>query len=117
MHLNVLQNKKSGLGIPELEKKAREIRATCVQIAHDGKVGHLGSALSCVEGVMALYYYWLNVNPESAEDPERDRFILSKGHACASLYAVFAALAYIPMKWLSSTPKQENLFPTILAST
>ena len=105
MHINVLQTKKSCPGIPELERKACEIRATCVQIAHDGKVGHLGSALSCVEGIMALYYYWLNVNPESAEDPERDRFILSKGHACASLYAVFADLGYIPMQWLSSYAK------------
>ena len=89
------------IDIPFLEKKAREIRATCIQVAHDGKVGHLGSALSCVEGIIALYYYWLKVSPETSTNPDRDRFILSKGHACTSHYAVLADRGYIPMEWLT----------------
>lgn len=88
-----------------LEKKARQIRATCVQIAYDGKVGHLGSALSCVEGLIALYYHWLKVSPDKCNDPERDRFILSKGHACTSLYAVLADRGYIPKEWLADYAK------------
>lgn len=83
-----------------LETKAAQIRATCVQMAHDGKVGHLGSALSCVDGLVALYHTWLKVAPETIRDPDRDRFILSKGHACTSHYAVLADLGFVPMDYL-----------------
>ncbi len=89
------------IDIPFLEKKAREIRATCIQIAHDGKVGHLGSAFSCVEGIVALYYHWLKISPKTSTNPDRDRFILSKGHACTAHYAVLADRGYIPMEWLN----------------
>ena len=57
----------SMVDIPFLEKKASEIRATCVQVSFDGKVGHLGSALSCVEGILGLYYHWLNVSPDNRD--------------------------------------------------
>jgi len=86
--------------IPFLEKKAREIRATCIRMAYDGKVGHIGGALSCVEGIVALYYYWLRISPETRDERDRDRFILSKGHACTAHYAVLADRGYIPMEWL-----------------
>ncbi len=86
--------------IPVLEQKAREVRATCVQLSHDAGVGHLGSALSCVEGIIALYYYWLRISPQTCKDPNRDRFILSKGHACTAHYAVLADRGFIPLDWL-----------------
>ena len=90
------------LDVAALEAKARRVRATCVQLSHDGKIGHLGSALSCIEGLLALYHGWLNVTPETIDDPNRDRFILSKGHACTALYAVLADLGFVPMQWLGS---------------
>jgi transketolase len=86
--------------IDRLKTKATEIRATCVQMAYDGKVGHLGSALSCVEGIMALYYHWLKSSPSTCSHQDRDRFILSKGHACAALYAVLADLDFVPKESL-----------------
>jgi len=85
-----------------LEAKARQIRATCVQMSYDGKVGHLGSALSCVDSVVALYYHWLNVSPERVLDPDRDRFILSKGHACKTLYVALADLGFTPLDWIGN---------------
>jgi transketolase len=85
-----------------LQTKAAAMRATCVQLAFDGKVGHLGSALSCVEGVVALYYRWLNLSPATIRDPDRDRFILSKGHACTAQYAALADRGFIPMEWLET---------------
>lgn len=94
-------NDMQDIDIASLERKVRAVKATCVQLAHDGKVGHLGSALSCVEGIVALYYRWLNVSPETCNDPARDRFILSKGHACTALYAVLAMRGFIPMDMLS----------------
>ena len=87
--------------IPFLEKKASEIRATCVQVSFDGKVGHLGSALSCVDGIVALYHHWLNISPDNQKDVNRDRFILSKGHACTALYAVLADKGFFPIDWMS----------------
>ena len=86
--------------IETLRKKANEVRATCVQIAHDGKVGHVGSALSCVEILIALYYHWLRVTPHTCSVTGRDRFIMSKGHGCSSLYAVLADRGFIPKEWL-----------------
>jgi transketolase len=83
-----------------LKKKARQIRATCVQLSYDGKVGHLGSVMSCVEGIVALYYHWLNVSPATSAAPHRDRFLLSKGHACTALYVTLADRGFIPMEWL-----------------
>ena len=84
-----------------LEKKARQIRATCIQMAYDGKVGHLGGTLSYIEALLALYYYWLKISPQTYNDINRDRFILSKGHACTAHYAVLADRGYIPTEWLS----------------
>lgn len=84
-----------------LEKEARRIRATCVQIAHDAGEGHLKGALSCVDLVVALYGGWLRVSPEDPRSPDRDRFIFSKGHACAALYAVLAERGFIPKEWLN----------------
>ncbi len=81
---------------PFLEQKARAIRATCVQLAHDGKEGHLNGALSSVDLLVALYYGWLRLSPESPKAADRDRFLFSKGHACTSLYAVLADRGFFP---------------------
>jgi transketolase len=87
--------------MPRLIRQARQARATCVQLAHDGRVGHVGSALSCVDAIVALYGGWLNVNESNRGADDRDRFILSKGHACTALYAVLAQRGFIPAQWLA----------------
>ncbi len=86
--------------IEMLRKKCRQIRATCVQLSHDARVGHLGSSLSCVEALVASYYRFLHIAPDSVNDVNRDRFILSKGHACSALYAVLADCGFFPIEWL-----------------
>ena len=79
-----------------LGRSARRIRATCVQLSHDARKGHLKSALSCVDILVALYHGgWLRVAPTAPHAPERDRFYLSKGHGCTSLYAVLADRGFI----------------------
>lgn len=85
-----------------LKQKARELRATCVQMAHDGKVGHLNGALSCIDILIALYFRWLNVDPAQPKNPDRDRFIFSNGHDCAAFYSVLADRGFIPREQLSS---------------
>lgn len=94
-----------------LESKARRIRATCIQMAHDAKVGHVGSALSCVDILVALYWHWMNISPENPKAPDRDRFIMSKGHGCASLYAVLADRGFIPKERLFTYAQNDSCLP------
>lgn len=97
--------------IPSLERKTRQIKATCVKMAFEGKVGHLGSALSCVDALVALYHTFLNVHPESIGAPDRDRFILSKGHGCTALYAVLADRGFFPAAMLEQYAVTDGPLP------
>jgi len=82
--------------IVELEKKAVEIRKDIVKMLTLAKSGHTGGSLSIVEILIALYYNALRNDPKNPKWPERDRFLLSKGHACPALYAVLADKGYFP---------------------
>jgi transketolase len=64
--------------------------------------GHYGPSFSCVEILVALYYGFLRIDPARPQWPARDRFILSKGHACSSLYAILADLGFFPVAELST---------------
>jgi len=79
------------VNISELESISRSIRGKLVDISYRTHSAHLGSALSCTDILVAAYWGALNIDPQSPKDPNRDRFILSKGHAVTSLYT---ALAY-----------------------
>jgi transketolase len=81
---------------PQLVDHARRIRARIVQMSHAGHAPHLGSALSCVDILTALYGSVANVSPATHADPRRDRVILSKGHAAAALYATLAEFKFFP---------------------
>ncbi|KAF0219364.1 MAG: hypothetical protein FD174_2063 [Geobacteraceae bacterium] len=95
-----------------LQRKARALRATCVQLAHDGREGHLNGALSCIDILIALYYHWLNVSPDDTKRPERDRFIFSKGHACTALYAILAERGFIPKELLTHYAQNDSPLPS-----
>ena len=98
--------------VSQLQEKARRMRATCVQLAHDGREGHLNGALSSVDLLVALYETWLRVTPATMTDPDRDRFIFSKGHACTSLYAVLAGGGFFPMDWLDRYAENDSPLPS-----
>ena len=83
-----------------LLEKARAIRRDVFSMIHHGGDGHPGAALSIVDLVTALYFHILRVDPKHPEWPERDRFILSKGHACPAYYAALAERGFFPMEWL-----------------
>jgi transketolase len=76
--------------LTELEFIARQIRGKIVEMSHKSGGAHLGSALSCVDILVALYWNVLNISPEDFSNPDRDRFIFSKGHASLSLFACLA---------------------------
>lgn len=69
---------------------ARRIRRRVIEMSHRARAPHLGSSLSCIDILVAAYWGTLRVDPTRPDDPERDRFILSKGHAAAALYATLA---------------------------
>lgn len=79
---------------------SRRIRRHCLQMVYQGKSGHIGSMLSMADILPVLYTRILNVSPEQPEKPDRDRFILSKGHGGAALLALLAELGYFPLEWL-----------------
>lgn len=76
------------------EAIARRLRRTVLKMVYDTKSPHIGSAFSCVEALVALFNGVMNVSPGATSDPDRDRFIMSKGHACAALYAVLAEFGF-----------------------
>ncbi len=86
----------------DLERIAREIRFRLVRMSHAAGTPHLASALSCVDILVAAYWNVLRLDPSKPDDPDRDRFILSKGHAATALYATLAARGFFPETWLDT---------------
>ena len=77
-----------------LTKKAYELRRDVLEMAYRSGSGHIGGDLSVMDILTVLYFKVLNTSPERMEDPERDRFILSKGHCVDALYCVLGDLGY-----------------------
>ncbi len=90
------------MDIKQIEVLAKQIRIDSLQMCHDAKSSHIGSCLSCADILAVLYGEVMKVNPVDPEWSERDRFILSKGHACAALYAVLAERGFFPKEWLKN---------------
>ena len=84
--------------IEELERYATVLRIHCVRMLAVAKSGHLDSSLSAADIVTALYYRVLRHDPKDPSWPERDRFVLSKGHAAPIQYAALAEHGYFPTK-------------------
>lgn len=83
-----------------MDKLARKIRTHVLKMTNRAKCSHVGSCLSIADILAVLYGEVLNVRPEQPEWKGRDRFILSKGHACAAVYAVLAECGFFPVEWL-----------------
>jgi len=86
--------------IKYLERKALQLRYHILEMVGVGKAGHLGGSSSCAEIVATLYFNWMKIDPKNPRDPERDRFLLSKGHAALVQYAALAELGYFPVEEL-----------------
>jgi len=84
--------------IVELEKRASELRIASLDMIHRRQAGHPGGSLSVAEIMAALFFYQLRLDPRRPDWPERDRFILSKGHASAILYAALAQRGFFHME-------------------
>ena len=73
----------------ELQKMANEVRKGIVTGVHAAKAGHPGGSLTAADLITYLYFEEMNVDPKNPQDPDRDRFVLSKGHTAPGLYATF----------------------------
>lgn len=98
--------------VQELEALAKEIRiATIDEIAHLG-VGHIGGAMSVVEILTLLYHRHLRVEATDPRRPDRDRLVLSKGHAGPALYATLAKKGFFPLEWLHTLNRGGTQLPS-----
>lgn len=85
-----------------IRELARRIRLHAVRMCASGGGSHVASVLSCADILAVLYGETLRLDPRNPSWPERDRFILSKGHACAGLYAVLAERGFFPLEKLAT---------------
>ena len=92
----------NGHTIEELEGIARELRRDAIETIYQAGSGHPGGSLSEMDILVALYFDVLRHDPSNPHWPDRDRFILSKGHACPGLYVVLAKRGYFPREELWS---------------
>lgn len=93
-----------------LQQESTQIRRETFLMCHRAKCGHLGSSFSIVDLLTVLYFHHLHLNPNNPKDSQRDRFILSKGHGCASLYVTLARRGFFPKKELESFIQDGSCF-------
>jgi len=95
----------------ELATRARRVRKALLRAVCEAGSGHCGGALSIVEILCALYFHELRVDPARPCWEQRDRFVLSKGHACAALYAVLAEASFLSDEWTHKLRRIDGSFP------
>ena len=86
--------------IRDLSAKAQMFRIHVLEMVYHNQTGHIGGAFSAVEMLAALYFHHLKIDPARPDWPERDRLLLSKGHACAALYTAMAYRGFLPVEEL-----------------
>lgn len=97
--------------VNRLKEKAKQIKWLVLEIIYRAKTSHIGTAFSCVDILTVLYFAdVLRINPQEPSWPDRDRFILSKGHGCSALYSALALKGFFPISELEKfTMEGSNL--------
>ena len=93
------------MDIKDLKEVCRQVRIDIINEVTEAASGHPGGSLSAVEMLVALYFKVMNIDPKNPQDPDRDRFVLSKGHAAPGLYAVLAERGYFDKEELKTLRK------------
>ncbi len=116
----------AGPDVATLKSVAAGLRGRVIEMCHKTGAAHLGSSLSCCDIVAAAYWHAVQIDPKRPTDPLRDRFILSKGHAAAALYAALAFKGFFPVDLLDTYCQDggklaehppANLLPGVEAAT
>ncbi len=90
------------MNVEPMRKIASVIRQRVIELSHSAGTPHLGSSLSCIDILTALYWSVMKIDPQQPTHPERDRFILSKGHAALALYVTLAERGFFAKDVLES---------------
>lgn len=90
------------MDILELKKTANEVRKGIITGVHSAKAGHPGGSLSAADVFTYLYFEEMNINPQDPKNPDRDRFVLSKGHTAPGYYSAMAHRGYFPVEDLKT---------------
>ena len=93
----------------KLEEIARQTRIKVVQMIGKSGFGHIGGSMSIVELLTVLYFCEMNIDPKNIKWEDRDRFVLSKGHSCLSLYAILAQKGYFSEEVLSTLDTVDSI--------
>ncbi len=96
--------------VEELQAVCRQIRRDIITMITAAKSGHPGGSLSAVEILTTLFFDVMKHDPANPKWPDRDRFILSKGHACPVLYSMFAECGYTPKDKLNTLRKLGSIY-------
>jgi transketolase len=88
--------------VDTLSKLANAVRRSDLQMIHDAKLGHIGGDLSATDILVTLYFGVLHIDPHAPNAPDRDRFILSKGHCAGALYTTLAYAGFFPLEELGT---------------
>lgn len=94
--------------LAELDKHAKAVRRDIVAMVTEAKSGHPGGSLSAADILVTLYFAEMKVDAQHPSDPDRDRFVLSKGHAAPVLYATLAEKGFIPRSELATLRKIDS---------
>jgi len=94
----------------ELSLKAIQLRKKTLEAIFAAGAGHTGGGLSCIDILTVLYHRILNVSPEHPSDPDRDRYVQSKGHSVEALYAVLADCGFFPESELKTIGRYRSHF-------
>lgn len=86
-----------------LKALAYSLRENVIDMIVEGKAGHIGGDMSVMEILTEIYFDQMNISPESMDDPDRDKFIMSKGHSVEAYYAVLAAKGFFDIKDVIAT--------------
>lgn len=86
----------------ELQKLACKVRMGIIEGVHSAKAGHPGGSLSCTDILTYLYFEKMNIDPKEPQKPNRDRFVMSKGHAAPALYSVLANRGFFDVESLTT---------------
>ena len=80
-----------------------DLRKDVINMIRSGKAGHIGGDMSVIATLVTLYFKQMNISPENMDDPDRDRFVMSKGHSVEALYAVLAEKGFFPIEEVIDT--------------
>ena len=95
---------------PTYPELAQAVRKDVIDMIYEAGMGHAGSSLSCVEIMVALYFGGvMRVDPNNADAPDRDRFVLSKGHASPTLYSILSRKGFFPRETLRTFRKTGSI--------